>query len=117
MYTMLKANRDQMITSEKKGLSVDVVRRLDGLKMIEKELIDKGDTYESLPNVRAIMKAYRSGKLEWSKDGKATYWSQGKQICGPKAWDYDDIVKVNRENNGSKGFWVEGVSKSLMSVK
>lgn len=116
-FKMLRAHRDKMIASEKNGLSLDVVKRLDSLKVIEKDLVANGDTWESLPNVRAIIKAYRSGELKWSRDGKATYWSHGKQICEPKTWDYDDIIQVNREHNGSKGFWVEGASHNFYKAR
>lgn len=114
---MLRAHRDKMIASENGGLSLDVVKRLDTLKKIEKHLVENGDPWEELPNVRAIIKAYRSKKLKWSGDGKATYWSRGQKLCEPKVWDYDDIIKVNREHDGSKAFWVEGVSRSFFKLK
>lgn len=108
-YKMLRAHRDKLIASEKRGLSLDVVKRLDNLKAIEKSLEGNGDVWEELPNVKAIIKAYRSKKLKWSKNSEATYWFQGKQLCEPKKWNWSDIIKINQEVNGSKGFWVEGV--------
>ncbi|KAJ5147404.1 hypothetical protein N7526_000756 [Penicillium atrosanguineum] len=108
-YKMLKAHRDKLISSEKRGLSLDVVKRLDNLKIIEKSLEENGDAWEELPNVKAIIKAYRSKKLKWSNEGEATYWFQGTQLCEPKKWSWSDIIKVNQEVQGSKGFWVEGI--------
>lgn len=112
-YRMLKEHQDNLIYSEKRGLSLDVVKRLDYLRAIQKNLEENGDAFDELPNVTAIMAAYRSKRLKWSNDGEATYWFQGKQLCEPKKWSYHDITKAFQEAKGTTGFWVEGVRPNL----
>jgi hypothetical protein len=108
-YKMLKQHRDNLIYSEKRGLSLDVVKRLDHLRAIQRDLEENGDNFDELPNVKAIMEAYRSKRLKWSNGGEATYWFQGRQLCEPKKWSYHDITKAFQEAKGTTGFWVEGV--------
>lgn len=94
--------------SEEPGLPWLVVIRLNSLKAIDKDLLNNGDPYEQLENVQAIIDAYRSGELEWDQ-GLVTFWSKGEQLCEPKEFDLEDFKAVNKEYDGKKGFWVEGV--------
>ncbi|KAJ6014814.1 hypothetical protein N7540_009405 [Penicillium herquei] len=89
-----------------KGLSWDVIQRLENLKGLRGELYEKGDIFEELPNVNAILKAYECGDLQM--DGQITYWSHGQKVFEQKRFDWDEFRAVNREHNGYKGFWVEG---------
>ena len=85
-----------------------MVNRIGCLQRIEKHLIKTEDPCKELPNVRAIIEAYRSGELAW--DENTTYWCQGKKIAGPSIFSWDDFRKYNtKENRGHGGFWVEGV--------
>ncbi|KAJ5172243.1 hypothetical protein N7492_004836 [Penicillium capsulatum] len=92
------------------GLSFEVVQRLDYLKRIQRDHRRLGDRYEQLPNVTALIQAYRSGQLEWSKERKVTFWSKGRQVLRLTQFDWDRFENVARENDGWKGFWVEGLS-------
>ena len=79
------------------------------MKLVEADLVKTGDEYEELSNVRNIMKAYRSRKLEIIP-GKVTYWSHGEMLHEePEVFDIGDFQDFNRECEGYKGFWVEGV--------
>ncbi|KAJ5152026.1 hypothetical protein N7492_010321 [Penicillium capsulatum] len=107
IYMKRKQEMDEMIASEPAGLSWEVVQRLDSLKFIERRLLEKGEGEAELPNIRAIMKAYRTRQLEWT--GEITYWSNGRMVGGRADWDPDDCLAVaNREGSG-RGFWLEGV--------
>lgn len=101
-----------MIDSEPRGLDLKVVHRLQSLGLIRRHLKDTNDEFQELPNVRAIMKAYRSGKLEWG-NGTVTYWAGGKMLGEPRAFDWDECVKLNEETKEQGGFWVEGVSSCI----
>lgn len=95
---------------EPKGLSRATYERLDTLKSI-KQAIDGGhDPLQEKENVDAILKAYRSGQLEWIPD-LVTYWSKGNQLCLPRRFDWDEFQVINEAHAGHKSFWVEGVSK------
>jgi hypothetical protein len=59
-----------------KGLTWEVVQRLDSLEGIEQWLVDRKDDLKLLETVAAIKKAYRSGTLAWN-DVLVTYWSHG----------------------------------------
>lgn len=100
-----------MLTSEPSGLSLQVVQRLHDLKAIEQALMER-DLWKQLPNVQSLMAAYRSKRLIW-REGLVTYWSRGSQICKPKQFKWDEFERTNREYDGYKGFWVEGVSKPI----
>lgn len=89
------------------GLSWDVVQRLDTLEGILGHLRESGDEFDQSANVEALIKAYRSGQLEWT--GLVTYWSKGVQLCQPRPFDWDEFEAINRKHKGSSAFWVEGV--------
>ncbi|KAJ5084120.1 hypothetical protein NUU61_008699 [Penicillium alfredii] len=109
-YKVRKRARDAILTAEPEIQDENVAQRLHWLKFTEAELVKDGDKGEHLPNVRALIKAYRSGKLAWDET-KVTYWSKGKQLCEPQEFDVEGFKKINLANNGHKGFWVEGGEK------
>lgn len=98
-----------MIGSEPAGLSWEVVQRLDSLKFIERRLLEKGEGEDEIPNIRAIMEAYRTHKLEWT--GEITYWSRGRRVGGRADWDPDDCLAVADREDSGNGFWLEGVRR------
>ena len=99
-----------MTNSEPEGLSWEIVQRLDCLKKLEGSLEEEEYNDDNLSNVKAIMNAYRSRKLNWDGDS-VTYWSNGELITGPKKLDMEELYALNAKH-GPKGFWVEGVSSS-----
>ncbi|KAJ5443003.1 hypothetical protein N7445_004754 [Penicillium cf. griseofulvum] len=104
--TAIKKQQMDMIKSEPGGLSWEIVQRLDSLKMLETNL-QAEDKDDNLSNVKAIIAAYRSKKLDW--DGKSvTYWSKGGLINGPKKLDMKELYALSGQY-GPKGFWVEGI--------
>ncbi|KAJ5824255.1 hypothetical protein N7447_006595 [Penicillium robsamsonii] len=107
-YEKRRAARDEMIHSEPAGLSWDIIRRLDHLKSIETHLNTNGDPDDQLPNVKAITKAYRKGKLGWSR-GWVSYWSKGVQLNTPQKFDTDYHKKLAEEYDTTRAWWVEGL--------
>jgi hypothetical protein len=108
-YEKKRAARDEMVQSEPIGLSFDIIRRLGHLKEIERHLNTNGDPDDQLPNVKAITKAYREGKLGWTR-GWVSYWSKGRQLNTPQKFDADYHKKLSDEYDTTKAWWVEGVS-------
>ncbi|KAF7522635.1 hypothetical protein PCG10_007355 [Penicillium crustosum] len=106
-YERRRAARDEMVHSEPAGLSWDIVRRLEHLKNIDKYLSTNGDPDNQLPNVKAIIKAYRQRKLGWSR-GWVSYWSKGVQVNTPQKFDADRHKKLAGEYDTNKAWWVEG---------
>ncbi|KAJ5813132.1 hypothetical protein N7447_010155 [Penicillium robsamsonii] len=106
-FTAIKQERMDMINSEPKGLSWEIVQRLDSLKKLERSLEDE-DEDNNLSNVRALMTAYRSGKLIWDRES-VSYWSNGGLIAGPKKLNIQELYSLSAKH-GPTGFWVEGVS-------
>ena len=98
-----------MISSEPPGLSWEVIQRLESLKFVQRGLEEGEDAGEQLSNVNSIIAAYRSGQLQWHKGPIVTYWSRGVQLCEPKEFSWDDFERINKEHDGWKAFWVEGV--------
>lgn len=111
-FLTIKMKHDDMLASEREELSEDVARRLWCLKFIAEDL-ERDDPDGQLANVSAIIKWYRWGGMEWSKDGLCTFWSNGQRISEPKRFNLKDYLKASRENGGEKGFWVEGVSQEF----
>lgn len=94
---------------EPKGLSRQTYERLDTLKFIQKAIFrPRNDPLSEKKNVIAIIHAYRTGKLEWIS-GLVTYWSDGKKLCEPRPFDWDEFDAINKAHSGHKSFWVEGV--------
>ncbi|KAJ5180205.1 hypothetical protein N7492_003415 [Penicillium capsulatum] len=90
------------------GLDWNSTQRIGALKMLEDFLEKDGDPVEELPNVRALIEAYRSKELVF--DGGVTYWSGGEKVGEAKTFELKDFWRLNKGNTGEKGFWVEGVS-------
>lgn len=107
VYNQAKESRNKIMEGEPEGLSWEVYRRLDSLKFMRRSLAEKGDGDEQLPNVEALLEAYRSGKLTWTPR-RVTYWARGTQLSEPKEFDGDECERIGREYG--KSFWVEGVS-------
>ncbi|KAJ5692442.1 hypothetical protein N7462_001865 [Penicillium macrosclerotiorum] len=105
-----KNYRKQLMDREP-GLNWETVKRLQTLEMI-KQSLEEDDHYKELVNVKAIISAYRSGKLSF--DGNATYWCNGKPLEGPKPFSWEDFRRLNTaEHRQGGGFWVEGLTKTL----
>ncbi|OOQ86207.1 hypothetical protein PEBR_22408 [Penicillium brasilianum] len=97
---------------EPKGLSRQTYERLDTLKFIQKAIFrPQNDPLSEKKNVIAIINAYRTGKLEWIS-GLVTYWSDGKKLCEPRPFDWDEFDAINKAHSGHKSFWVEGVGST-----
>lgn len=110
-YTEQKEKVDKMIAPEDKSLSVETVIRLKTLESLKKHLKETGDKrFNQLPNVPAIMEAYRSGKLVWTS-GLVTYWSKGNPLVDkPVEYSLEDFYKYMAKTKDH--VWVEGVSGS-----
>jgi hypothetical protein len=94
---------------------MDVIRRLDYLLEMGDQLVKTPDPCGVIPNITAIIIAYRTRQLEWN-EGLVTYWSKGKQLCEPRPFHYGEFLDVNKQHDGHNDFWVEGVSsRSLQS--
>ncbi|KAJ5915125.1 hypothetical protein N7454_011237 [Penicillium verhagenii] len=93
------------------GKSWAVVQRIESLESMQKSLEDseEEDEYKQLANVKALLKAYKSGELDWYAPGLVTYWSHGRQLCQPRPHDWDEFLEVNIKHDGEEGFWMEGV--------
>lgn len=90
------------------GLSWDTIERVHTLEAMKTDLANTTDPNEQLPNIDALLRAYKAGALEWNT-GLFTYWSRGVQICQPRPFNWDEFEAINAHYNGVKGFWTEGV--------
>ncbi|OQE30801.1 hypothetical protein PENFLA_c002G03843 [Penicillium flavigenum] len=108
-YTVAKAQNYLMKFPGSDGLSWDTIERVHTLEAMKTELANTTDKYEQLPNIDALLNAYKAGNLEWHT-GLVTYWSRGIQICQPRPFDWDEFEAINTHYKGDKGFWTEGIS-------
>ena len=97
-----------MSAQEPSGLPLKVYQQIEKLKRIQKDLKEQGDRHKQLPNVEALFKAYREGRLEWC-EGLVTYWSNGEQMCQPRPFDWDELEAFQARHQHATGFWAEGV--------
>ncbi|KAJ5721158.1 uncharacterized protein N7483_009092 [Penicillium malachiteum] len=94
------------------GLSWPTICRLESLKIIEEELERQGDPCKELLNVRAIMNAYQSQRLE--VNGNVTFWCNGELLAGPQRFNWDDFWRLNTaENRKGSGFWLECLNHTV----
>ncbi|KAJ5171983.1 hypothetical protein N7492_004576, partial [Penicillium capsulatum] len=61
-----------------------------------------------LENIKAVIKAYEDGSLDW-RQGFVTYWSKGKQLCQPRPFHWDEFEAIYDKYDGHNSFWTEGV--------
>lgn len=104
-----------MVSAEPEGLGLKVVQRLRELEAMKTDLEENDDDPNQLPNIIALLKAYRSGELDW-QPGLVTYWSKGLQICEPRGFDWDELEVIGEAHREEGGFWTEGVSKNLIHM-
>lgn len=97
-----------MARGEPSGLNWNVIQRIDYLKKMKEDIEKSGVGKSQIPNLEALLKAYRRRKLPWT--GLVTYWSKGRQLCQPRPFNWDEFEAINRKFHGHNGFWVEGVS-------
>lgn len=83
---------------------------------MEVDLQNDRDPYRQLPNLRAVLSAYRRGTLEWC-EGLVTYWANGRQLCQPRPFDWDELEAINAKHNDVAGFWTEGVRLFLSNLR
>jgi hypothetical protein len=108
---MRSSEFEKFPSSEK--FSQDFILRIHELETMRTDLKNSGDSSKQLQNIKALLSAYRSGRLDWNP-GLVTYWSNGVQICQPRLFEWDEFELVNSEHEGNKGgFWTEGVSGHL----
>ncbi|KAJ6031250.1 hypothetical protein N7540_001982 [Penicillium herquei] len=110
--TELKEKRDKLL-AKYPGKSLNVAYRLETLKEcldFIKKNSDVDTKYKQRKNVEALIKAYKSGKIDWNPQ-LVTYWSHGKQICQPRPFDWDEFLFANEKHEGWEGFWVEGYNQ------
>jgi hypothetical protein len=105
----------EIAQGEPEGLSVDLLFRIKCLKSIFQSLVQNGDTYKQVRNVRAILKAYRDGNLHLT--GLVTYWSHGDQLCQPRPFNWEEFDAINDAHEGYVGFWVEGVGTLPLRIE
>ncbi|KAJ5573546.1 uncharacterized protein N7459_007973 [Penicillium hispanicum] len=106
-FEQVVSRHRQMALNEPRGLRWAVIQRLYSLKQVQVSLEARGDPNEQLPNVKAIIDAYRTRRLDWH--GLVTYWSKGKRLCEPRPFDSDEFDAINVKYDGRKSFWVEGL--------
>ncbi|KAJ5281567.1 hypothetical protein N7478_006939 [Penicillium angulare] len=120
-FEVKKHAKDQ-IMAKHPGHTFEVAQCLENLLFIEESLQKKdSDEYKQLPNVRALIKAYKSKALDWNQ-GLVTYWSHGRQLCQPRPLSWKEFYAVNRMHDGWESFWVEGLngpgpSKKFVKMK
>ncbi|KAJ5365932.1 hypothetical protein N7517_008818 [Penicillium concentricum] len=102
-----QAGRIALRESEPGNHSLEVLKRLEILRNMEVEL-QSLDDFNQLPNVRALLKAYRGGTLHWNQE-MVTYWSKGVQLCEPRPFNWDEFEVLNAHHSGRTGFWMEGL--------
>ncbi|KAJ6008496.1 hypothetical protein N7540_012472 [Penicillium herquei] len=100
-YEKKREYRKYIISKWPKGLSWNVLQRLESLEFLQGKL-ELEDPYEQLPNVKSI--ALEINDL-------VTYWSHGTQISQPRPFNWDELLAINTHYEGSQGFWVEGVGR------
>lgn len=103
-----------LAASEPGNYSWAILQRLEWLRNLEVELRSV-DRFNQLPNVQALLRAYREGRLNWNV-GLVTYWSNGVQLCEPRPFYWDEFEVLNDHYAGHTGFWMEGVSSPMRRV-
>lgn len=96
-----------MKAKESVALRLAVVLRLQTLQQMLDFYQEEGDREKQVKNITAVMHAYRNDGLELT--GLVTYWLQGKQLCMPRKFNWDEFEAIYKKCD-NPSFWVEGVS-------
>lgn len=112
VYLRRQKAQKEIIKAAPRDVSFEVAQRLHTLRFIH-EGLEKSDDQRQLRNVKAIIRAYCAREITWSTRNEVTYWYRGKMIAGPKTWDIDEAIQLSRAQK-RQGFWIEGVSDSLV---
>ncbi|CAG8230998.1 unnamed protein product [Penicillium salamii] len=106
-YLGYRAARQKIEDAAPKGHDFEVAQRLHHLSGIQNMLQTEGDPDGQLPNVRALLKAFRAGELKVER-GMVTYWSNGVRLNEPTKFNRELHERMLRENDSTHSFWVEG---------
>ncbi|KAJ5096119.1 hypothetical protein NUU61_005475 [Penicillium alfredii] len=106
-----KERRERIMASEPEGLPWKVCDRLDRLKGLVEHMMNQEFDNPRLPNVLAIMAAYRSRELDY-EEGMATYWYEGRKVAGPVPWDIYECMAISDQYAAKNrlAFTVEGMT-------
>ncbi|KAJ5715449.1 uncharacterized protein N7483_012630 [Penicillium malachiteum] len=109
-----KAAREKMMASEP-GLSFDVARRLDSLKHMRDHYIGKTseEDINSSINIKALIAANRSRKIDWYNGEKFTIWAKGKLLRGPIEFSSANLGALYREYEDTDGLWDASSGRSF----
>ncbi|KAJ5151582.1 hypothetical protein N7492_009877 [Penicillium capsulatum] len=110
-YLEEKKQKEKQISKLPKGLDQAVYDRLRELEWIKQALGKDKAQPSQIPNVKAVIKAYKSGKLVLGKD-QVVYFAGGQQLGAPQAWDQNEYLKIQRANQNRGAFWVEGANSA-----
>ena len=81
------------------------MKELSLLKQSFKRSLD----HEAIVNVRAVVLAYRTRTLKWNPS-LVTYWVNGKRLCMPRPFDWDEFELIGEEcEGGTEDVWVEAI--------
>ncbi|KAJ5640842.1 hypothetical protein N7528_000467 [Penicillium herquei] len=93
-----------------------IAERFEFFDALKTFLHQDGDKNEVISTIDAIAQAYNSKTLDWVP-GYVTYWSYGKQLTELREFNWEEFFYWNFNNEGSKGFWVEGLRDSRPSPR
>jgi hypothetical protein len=71
-----------------------------------------GDPYDDLPNIVALLHAYRCRRMVY-QEGRVTYWYKGVCIGGPGEYDAEEHKRLAQAQEEPRKVWVEGLSVSF----
>ena len=98
--------------NEPASLKEQAYKRIYELRLLELDLVAKRDPQNQLPNVRALLKAYRSGDLEIQK-GQVIFYLDGVPLGEPKEWNVKEYLAIQKEKAPEAVLWVEGIRQTF----
>lgn len=106
-----------MARNEPEGLGTKVYQRLDSLKKTYRYFEEISANHPQLKNLRAVLEAYRSKKLE-VRPNMMTYWAEGVQLCNYRPWDWDEFGEfADTHGAEEQKLWPEQVRIFLTKTK
>ena len=106
-----------MARNEPEGLGTKVYQRLDSLKKTYRYFEEISANHPQLKNLRAVLEAYRSKKLE-VRPNMMTYWAEGVQLCDYRPWDWDEFGEfADTHGAEEQKLWPEQVRIFLTKTK
>lgn len=94
------------------GFKKAVHQRLIDLGFVRRTLERRQAFQPQISSIKTVARELQS-KPSFLRPGQVAYYCSGHRVAGPKPWDLEEFLLLEKTHRSFGGIWVEGVGESL----